>query len=312
MTTRPLRHFQITACTAVALVLAACGEAPSAVPEGMTEIGDIGLAQPRAVVYDSVDDVYLVSNMNGDPLAQDENGFVTRLSPDGEVLAQQWSPKLGTADRMHAPKGMAILGDSLFIADIQCIRIVDRAAGDLLGSRCLDVSSLSGVDVGPEGSVFVTDSGFDLTDGQTVASGSDAVYRLSFQEGRGEGTLAEGADLDHPTGVAVGTRGIFVTTAGGDLLRFTGTGERTTVIPQRQGEVFEGVVFVSGGGFAFSSSSDGRIYLVDSSGGVTTIADGLASPGDLGYDSSRDRLLVPLTQANSLLVIDLSPEGEAQ
>lgn len=311
MTTRPLRHFQITACTAVALVLAACGEAPSAAPEGMTEIGDIGLAQPRAVVYDSVDDVYLVSNMNGDPLAQDENGFVTRLSPDGEVLAQQWSPKLGTADRMHAPKGMAIRGDTLFVADIQCIRIVNRATGDLLGSRCLDVSSLSGIDVGPEGSVFVTDDGFALTDGQSTPTGSDALYRLSFQEGRGEGTLAEGADLDHPTGVAVGTRGIFVTTEGGDLLRFTAAGERTTML-QRPEDAFEGVVFVAGGGFAVSSSSDGRITLFDSGGRPTTIADGLAVPGDLGYDSTRDRLLVPLLQTNSLLVIDLSPEGETQ
>jgi hypothetical protein len=311
MTIRPFRCFQITLCVAVPLLLSACGEAPSEAPEGMTEIGDIGLAQPRAVVYDSVDDVYLVSNMSGDPLAEDENGFVSRVSPDGEMLGQQWSPKLGTADRMHAPKGMAIRGDTLFVADIRCIRIVNRATGDLIGSRCLDVSSLSGIDVGPEGSVFVTDDGFALTDGQRAPTGSDAVYRLSFQENRGEGTLAEGADLDHPTGVAVGTRGIFVTTAGGDLLRFTGTGERTTIL-QRPGEVFEGVVFVSGGGFAFSSSSDGRIYLVDSGGGVTTIADGLTTPGDLGYDSSRDRLLVPLTQENSLLFIDLSPEGQAQ
>ena len=150
----------------------------------------------------------------------------------------------------------------------------------------------------------MTDSGFDLVDGQTVSSSTDAVYRLTFREDQRGATLARGVDLNHPTGLAIGSRGIFVTTAGGELIRFTGSGERTDLLATT-GQVFEGVVFVADGGFAYSSSSDSSVYLIDGTGSVSTLIGGIDSPGDLGFDPTRNRVLIPLFRENRLLFVDL-------
>lgn len=294
---------------AILFLIVGCGEG-SSVDESVSfvEVADVGLQGPRAIVYDAIADVYLVSNVNGGPLDEDENGFVSRISPEGEVLSAQWIPSVGSGDVMNGPKGMAIRGDSLFITDIGCIHIANRESGEIVETRCLDdVTSLSGIDVATEGSLFVTDRGFDLVDGQTVSSATDAVYRLTFREDQRGSTLAQGVDLNHPTGLAIGPIGILVTTAGGELIRFTPSGERTDLVATA-GQVFEGVVFVADGGFAYSSSSDSSVYLVDGSGSVGTLIDGIGVPGDLGYDSSRNRVLIPLSEENRLLFVPLGDE----
>ena len=296
-----------TACAIGALaLLAGCGG--SDVSDGVVaavEVADAGLVAPWAIVHDPVDDVYLVANVSGDPLAEDENGFISRVSPDGEVLSQQWFPRLGSGDRIHAPKGIGILGDSVFVADLDCIHVVHRASGDLLESRCLDVGSLAGLAVGPEGSVFVVDIGYELSDGQRTETLTDAVYRLSFQEGRLENTVASGPDLGHPTGVAVGSLGIFVTTEGGALLRFTPAGDETRLL-EITGQALEGVTFLSDGGFAYSVGGDGSVFAVEGGGGaVSAVAESIGRPGNIGYDAVRNRVLVPLPDADRLLFFDL-------
>ncbi len=305
---KPFLRVRVQIPVAVLVVATGCGEGGSSDegPVAAVEVADAGLQGPRAIIYDQTSDVYLVSNVSGDPLEEDENGFVSRISPDGEVLSQQWIPNVGSTNRLHAPKGMAIRGDTLFIVDIDCVRIADRESGEVFETRCLDdVTSLTGIDVGPEGSLFITDSGLRLTDGQAVPSSTDAVYRLTFREGQRGATLARDPSLNHPTGIAVGSRGIFVTTAGGDLLRFTPTGDQTTIL-STPGQVFEGVVFVTGGGFAYSSSADSAVYYIDASGNVNTLIDGVDAPGDLGYDPTRNRVLVPLFNENRLLFVDLT------
>lgn len=301
-------QLRVVVPTTALLLVAGCGDA-STVEEPTTaaavEVADAGLQGPRAIIYDAAADVYLVSNINGNPLEEDENGFVSRVSPDGEVLELEWIPSAGSTPLIDAPKGMAIRGDTVFITDIECVRIADRETGEIYETRCLDdVTSLSGIDVAEEGSFFLSDSGYELVDGASVPSSSDAVYRLTFRENQLGGTLARGTDLNHPTGIAVGSRGIFVATAGGDLLRFTPGGEQTTIL-SNPAQVFEGIVFVAGGGFAYASSADSAVYLVDGTGAVSLLIGGIDSPGDLGYDPTRNRVLIPLLNENRLLFVDL-------
>src|SRR5687767_8731714 len=44
-----------------------------------------GFATPESVLYDQAGDVYLVSNINGQPLDKDDNGFISRIAPDGSA-----------------------------------------------------------------------------------------------------------------------------------------------------------------------------------------------------------------------------------
>jgi len=287
------------------VLLAACsggGEEGPVVSAIVLDISDPSFQGPRAAIHDPVADVYLVSNVNGGETEADENGFISIVAPDGSMQNPAWIRTTAQV-HLHAPKGLAILGDTLLVADLDCIRFYSRTNGESLGGSCLEgVTSLSGLAVNSDGSVFVSESGVG---GDGSSSGSAAVYRIPMGEGQVGSTLAVGSALGHPRSVTVGSRGIFVaTTDPGQILRFTGTGDQSVVYAPQDG-AFQGVVFVGNGGFAFSSSSTSSIHLVDASGQPSTLAEGIGTPGDLGYDAVRNRLLVPIADQNRLLVIQL-------
>src|SRR5205823_1591551 len=69
-----------------------------------------GLSAPESVLHDAQADVYLVSNINGSPFAKDDNGFISRLSPSGEVMELKWIDGSRRDVELNAPKGLALLG----------------------------------------------------------------------------------------------------------------------------------------------------------------------------------------------------------
>jgi len=77
-----------------------------------------GLANPESVVYDPLREVLYVSNVNGDPLAKDGNGSIARVSKKGELL----EPLI---TGLNGPKGIAIVHDLLYVADIDKVLVID-------------------------------------------------------------------------------------------------------------------------------------------------------------------------------------------
>ncbi len=281
-------------------------EVVSAIQLEVSEVEHEGFAQPAGVVVDPENDVYLVSHINGSPAERDGNGFISRISPDGEVLDLRWIDLTGTDRALNSPRGMAIRGDSLFVVDIACIRIFELATGIDDGYTCLDgVSYLTDVDVGPEGSIFVTDAGLESENGVLQPTETDAVYRIVLAEGRRGATLGHGEEMGNPMGIAVGSRGIFVTTSGsGELYALTPAGDKTSIFPPSQREL-AGLVFLPDGSFVFSSSSDGTLTMVDAGGQVTDLAEGIPDPQGLAYDVARHRLIVTSPGENRIFFLDL-------
>src|SRR3712207_268076 len=77
-----------------------------------------GARDPESVRYDADLDAYFISMMNGFGSYKDNNGYIVRV-PAGEpsqltIFAE--SGKNGV--RLDAPKGMALQGDTLWVADI--------------------------------------------------------------------------------------------------------------------------------------------------------------------------------------------------
>src|SRR5207247_257348 len=86
---------------------------PPAPSPGGTKVATIvGFLSPESVLADSAQDTYFVSNINGGPLAKDNNGFISRLRPDGalEVLKFIEGGRAGVT--LNAPKGLAVWGDT--------------------------------------------------------------------------------------------------------------------------------------------------------------------------------------------------------
>ncbi len=300
----------LAALAAAPLLLTACGEGDDEVQTAIglevQEVVDIGLQNPSTIIMDLEEDVYLVANTNGEPTQETANGFISRLSPDGEVLDLEWIELSATARPLNAPRGMAIRGDTLFVADIDCIRMFDRTTAEDLGLTCLDgVTFIADIDVGEEGSLFVTDAGLRWEDGAMQPTGTDAVYRVVLEEGRRGSTLAQGDDLGNPTGIAVGARGIFVTAPGtGELFALSPDGARTDILPPSDREL-TALTFLADGSFVFSSVSGESLTMVDAGGQIMELAAGVPDAQGLGYDVARHRLLVAIPSEDRLLFMDL-------
>jgi len=286
--------------------LTACGggddiastPAASAAPAATAiTIADVGFATPESVLHDEVADVYLVSNINGSPTEADGNGFISAVSPAGEVLALKWIDGTTPGVTLNAPKGMAFADQALYVADIDCIRIFDRRTGAPVGEACVDGASFLN-DVAPaiDGGILFTDTGLDPS---FAPSGTDAVYRRVD----GEVTVVV-ADpgLGAPNGVIDTDDGILVVTfMSGEVYRIDSTGGRAMLAPASQRQL-DGVVELDDGRILMSSWGDSCIYELSSDGTMECIVSDLEAPADIGVDRGRNRVLIPLFNANAVRI----------
>src|ERR1051325_10190117 len=95
--------------------------APTPVPMKMGETG--GMDVPESVRYDPDLDVFFVSNIVGNPSNKDGQGFIAVVRADStgvmKKLVESGKPANGgKAIVLNAPKGLAISGDTLWVADI--------------------------------------------------------------------------------------------------------------------------------------------------------------------------------------------------
>ena len=266
--------------------------------------GDIvveGFATPESVLHDTIADVYLVSNVNGDPLERDGNGFISRVSPDGQVLERAWIDGVGQGINLNAPKGLAIEGGTLYVADIDCIRLFDRVTGAHKKDVCLkNATFLNDVASSPDGSVFFTDSGLQAGRDGLAPSGSDAVYRL-IDDDRVV-AVKKDPDLGEPNGLTVGSRGILVVSFGsGEVYRLDAEGNRTNMMPPSRRQL-DGIEMLPDGGFLMSSWGDSAVYRIGGDGHVSKEVEHIETPADIGYDAKRNRVLIPLSNAGQVRI----------
>src|SRR5262245_61380606 len=83
-----------------------------------------GFKQPESVVFDRAAGAIYVSNVNGDAMKKDGNGFISKLGPDGKVVAIEWVKGL------DSPTGLAIANGKLYAADVDRIAEIDIAKGE--------------------------------------------------------------------------------------------------------------------------------------------------------------------------------------
>jgi len=284
-----LPSFLIAVSAAGVMATGVLAQAPAITVQG------VGLQTPGSVLYDAAEDVYLVSNINGNPAAADGNGFISRIGPEGNVIALKWIDGTTPGVTLHAPKGSAIVGDTLYVTDITAVRMFDRRTGQPRGAVAIPGATfLNDAAPAPDGSVYVTDTGFG-------GSGSDAVYRLE----RGAATpVARGTHLRNPNGVAVLPDGTILLVGGGndgELFALSRDGQRANVRRLPAGGL-DGIVVLPDGALLVSSWGASAVFRVASDGRAEAVVSNVRSPADIGYDGRRNRVLIPLFQDNRIVI----------
>lgn len=288
---------------AAAAVLAACGgaertpEPASPDPDAPVAVIDRGLATPESVLWDAAHGVWFVSNINGSPNAKDDNGFILRFGPNGEKLDSL--PFINGADDdivLHAPKGLALVGDTLWVTDIDAMRAFHAVTGMPIATvdlAPLGATFLNDVAAAEDGTLYITDSGIRIdASGNVTHPGASRVMTLRGRTARQAVTLPRESAANgiawHPglgawLILGFNTPSVFSWAPGAPAATVLATGPGGG----------DGLLVLPDGRAVFSSWADSSLHVLDG-GTVSRLRGGLNAPADLGYDPARNIVAVPL------------------
>lgn len=315
-----MHHHRLARTAAIAFAFVACtscgGPDRSAreknakpfVPPTQTAVVS-GFDHPESARYDSADDVFFVSNIGGDPTAKDDNGFISRVRPDGTIDSLHFIQAGRGGVTLNAPKGLAITGDTLWTADIDAVRGFDLHTGtpvatiDLATQRALFLNDIA---VGPDGALYITDTGLRSEHGAMVhPAGTDRVFRIAPDHVVSVALASD--DLDRPNGITWDVRGqrFIIVSFGGASIFAWRPGDRAPQLIGHNSPRMDGVEMLPDGRMVVTSWQDSSLTI--RSAGNLTVVKGFPSPADIGVDTRRMHVAIPLLQENRVDIWSIPP-----
>ncbi len=276
---------------------------PATTDSGKLVFKDVGLMTPESVLYHEATDTYFVSNINGSPVDVDNNGFISQLSPDGSVKNLKFIAGGANGVELNAPKGLLIQGDTLLVTDIDHIRSFELGSGKPKQAWKFPAATfLNELTADASGVVYVTDSGLKMGASGLEPNGTDAIYKL--QEGK-ISTVAKGDELAGPNGIAATAEGLLVVTFGSNTVTlYDPTGK-----PGQHAELptggLDGLVPLADGTWLISSWQGKAVYRGNFQTPFTAVVSDATSPADIGFDTKRQQVLVPLFLVNEVWAVPL-------
>lgn len=293
----------LTACTSGERAATPDEEVYTPQPLAAERVGETAsLRDPSSVRYDEEFDAFYIASMDGDPGAKDGRASIVVVPAETlsvmRVLVDGASPGV----TLHAPTGVVIAGDTIWVADIDAVRGFHRRTGAPVGS--IDLSALGArllrdVAVGPNGALYVTEAGATEADGR--------IYRIA---NRVAAEVTRGESLRSPNGIAwqdtTGTW-LLAPAAGRDLLAWTEGETRTRNLARGPGR-YTGIEPLRDGRVMLASEADSTVYIVHE-GAMTPLITSVPSPGDIGYDLLRGVVAVPRTVDGKVEYYQLRVKG---
>jgi hypothetical protein len=269
-----------------------------------------GFQGPESVRYDPDQDAFFVSNMTGYGSAKDGNGYISRVSasdPDSAVVFVQGGRNGAVLD---SPKGIAIQGDTLWVADISVLRAFDRRTGAPLGSVDLEPYGAvlaNDVAVGADGTVRVTDTGIIMGKDGVVYTGRDKIFVVG--PGRAVRVAMSGPELRRPNGITwdgAGRRWLVVSFDPfvGEVAALPTDMSSRAVIRRGSGQL-DGVEVLPNGTILFTSWADSSVHALSGGRDVRIVRE-VPVPADIGIDTKRMRLAIPLSMLGRVQLWDVS------
>lgn len=266
-----------------------------------TIVKEVGLQTPECVLWDSEQDVYFVSNIQGEPTAFDQNGFISKVAPDGKVIELKWIDGSKKSSELNAPKGLAVAGKDLYVADLDTIRKFDRKTGKPKGKIVVKGAVfLNSLTVSPDGKVlYASDSAVKIDKGNFSSTGADAIYEIDLKKKAVKALIRDKA-LQAPNGILADQGGVWaVTMLGNELVRVSYKGELGTVTKLPKGGL-DGIVKMADGSLLISSWEASAVYRGLPGGEFTEVVSGASSPAAIGLDGKRNALLIPNFMGSAL------------
>jgi sugar lactone lactonase YvrE len=128
---------------------ASAEEAPYEVVFEATE----GILHPESALYSERHQLIFVSNVaTGNPLEKKRVSYLSKLAPDGTVILSKW------IGGFRAPKGMALVGDHLYVSDVDEVVQVSVTRGVVVKKfPARGAKFLNDVAADAKGNVYISD-----------------------------------------------------------------------------------------------------------------------------------------------------------
>jgi hypothetical protein len=238
---------------------------------------------PESVLHDPKADVLYVSIMGNSADAKDSIGGVAIFTTDGKVTNMDWITGL------NSPKGMAISGNKLYIADVSDIVVVDIPKAKV--ERRIPVEGavfLNDVTASDKGVVYVSDSRTKRI--HQLANNKVSLYLENID---GVNGLKAIGDVLY---IAGGGKGILKADAKKNLTKMAS-------LPQGG----DGIEPIGNGDFIYSSWP-GYIYYVYADGKSELLLDthlDKINTADIGYDPVKRTVYIPTFFKKSVMAYRL-------
>ncbi|MGX9419382.1 hypothetical protein ACWU4D_18835 [Vibrio sp. WJH972] len=150
-------------------------------PEVLWQYDDFKM--PESVLIDNERNQIYVSNINMDPVLEDENGSIGLISADGKSHTVEWVTGLSS------PKGLAQKGEYLYIADVKELVVINVDTAQISARYPVPGAGvLNGLAFDKQGDLYVSDWM------------GNRIYRLKNQELT---VWLETEELESPNGLVV-------------------------------------------------------------------------------------------------------------
>ncbi len=244
---------------------------------------------PESVCWDFDREILYVSNIAGRPGEKNGEGFISRVSIEGEVKKLKWVTGL------NAPKGMAVFGGRIFVSDIDELAVIDIRADKVIGRYPAEGAVfLNDVAVDGEGNVYISDSSRD----------NSAIYR--FSEGKLEVWLRH-KSIQSPNGLFVDGGRLIVGNSGDATLKAVDLSNRTVSTVVNVGSPLDGVQVDSKGNYIVTDWK-GRTALVEPDGGIYILLDTReegVNAADIEFVDEYDMVVIPTFSDNRVVAAKL-------
>lgn len=257
-----------------------------------------GFVNPYGVVIDTKTNYIYVSNLNGNAETRDDNGFISRLKGDGTVDQMRFIDGANPKITLHAPKGMAIVGTTLYVTDIEKLHAFDVASGQPLfdvNFGQLPIQHLYDIKVGPDGALYAADGP------------GNTIYKIDVPKQHEVTPLVSGESVGQPHGVVYfPVRSSFVVSgwSSGQVTAYDRAGKR-----QPFAAIFlrtvEGIDADDGGALFVASNGLNAIFRIGPDFKISALKLGIHAPSGIAFHRATNQILVAQTDDNTVMSIPI-------
>lgn len=264
------------------------------------------LAAPEAVAIDTAGGMLLVAG--SEDAATGSRGVIARLDLDGNVKEARWIVGGVGGAILRAPRGMAIVGDTVWVADQTVLRAFSRKTGRPIISIPMGTSfgavALSDVTVSPDNVLYVADAATTFSArGVPMRKGNGKIFRV---DGRKVTVALDHARLVQPTTVSwdpIMNR-LLVGSAASDTILAWRPGQSAPETAAVGSGPFDGIVAIGGTSFYALSAARGEVQHFENGMG-RRVMDAARGAGDMAMDPVRGRLVVPFPADSRVEIWDV-------